>query len=198
MSPHHDALQNPLLAVLPAEDFARLSPKLAPVTMPLVRCFTNQANKCGRSISRLMRLFHCATSWKTARRRKLPSSAMIGDEGRGGISWFMGGETTPSRAVVQSAGGAFRLKWESLKEEFSYFSGDRGSALHPLLLRYAQALLTQIAHTSACNRHHSLDQRFRRRLLLSLDRRHSNELIMTQELIANMLRVRREGVTEAA
>jgi CRP-like cAMP-binding protein len=119
--------------------------------------------------------------------------AIVGNEGILGISLFMGGETTPSRAVVQSAGHAFRLKAELLKNEF----GRYGPTMH-LLLRYTQAMITQMAQTAVCNRHHSVDQQLCRWLLLSLDRLTSNELSMTQELIANMLGVRREGVTEAA
>jgi CRP-like cAMP-binding protein len=119
--------------------------------------------------------------------------AVVGNEGIVGVSLFMGGETTPSRAVVQSAGDAYRLKGPLLKDEF-YHAG----LMQRLLLRYTQALLTQMAQTAVCNRHHSLEQQLSRWLLLSLDRLPSNELIMTQELIANMLGVRREGVTEAA
>src|SRR3977135_2765895 len=119
--------------------------------------------------------------------------AVVGNEGILGISLFMGGETTPSRAVVQSAGFGYRLKAQLLKTEFNR----AGPVLH-LLLRYTQALITQMAQTAVCNRHHSLDQQLCRWLLLSLDRLQDNELMMTQELIANMLGVRREGVTEAA
>jgi CRP-like cAMP-binding protein len=119
--------------------------------------------------------------------------AVVGNEGIVGISLFMGGESTPSRAVVQSAGQGFRLKAQVLKEEFNR----AGPVLH-LLLRYTQALITQMAQTAVCNRHHSLDQQLCRWLLLSLDRLQGDELVMTQELIANMLGVRREGVTEAA
>jgi CRP-like cAMP-binding protein len=119
--------------------------------------------------------------------------AIVGNEGMLGISLFMGGDTTPSRAVVQSAGFGFRLKADLLKNEFERF----GPAMH-LLLRYTQALITQMAQTAVCNRHHSVDQQLCRWLLLSLDRLQSNDLTMTQELIANMLGVRREGVTEAA
>jgi CRP-like cAMP-binding protein len=119
--------------------------------------------------------------------------AVVGNEGLVGVSLFMGGESTPSRAVVQSAGEGFRLRAQLLKDEFNL----AGPVLH-LLLRYTQALITQMAQTAACNRHHSLDQQLCRWLLLSLDRLQENELIMTQELIANMLGVRREGVTEAA
>lgn len=119
--------------------------------------------------------------------------AVVGNEGIIGVSLFMGGETTTSRAVVQSAGYAYRLPSKLLKEEFT-----RGDAMQHLLLRYTQALLTQMAQTAVCNRHHSFDQQLCRWLLLSLDRLIGDELVMTQELIANMLGVRREGVTEAA
>ena len=119
--------------------------------------------------------------------------AVVGQEGIVGISLFMGGESTPSRAVVQSAGQAFRLKAKLMMQEFNR----AGPVLH-LLLRYTQALITQMAQTAVCNRHHSLDQQLCRWLLNSLDRLHSAEIVMTQELIANMLGVRREGVTEAA
>ena len=119
--------------------------------------------------------------------------AVVGNEVIVGISLFMGGESTPSRAVVQSAGLGFRLKADLMKEEFNR----AGPVLH-LLLRYTQALITQMAQTAVCNRHHSLDQQLCRWLLLSLDRLQGNVLVMTQELIANMLGVRREGVTEGA
>jgi CRP-like cAMP-binding protein len=117
----------------------------------------------------------------------------VGHEGIVGISLFMGGESTPSRAVVQSAGKGYRMRAQTIKDEFNR----SGPVMH-LLLRYTQALITQMAQTAVCNRHHSLDQQLCRWLLLSLDRLQGNELVMTQELIANMLGVRREGVTEAA
>jgi CRP-like cAMP-binding protein len=119
--------------------------------------------------------------------------SVVGNEGLIGVALFMGGETTPSRAIVQSAGHAYRLAGTLLKEEFH-----RSGGLQLLLLRYTQSLITQMAQTAVCNRHHSVDQQLCRWLLLSLDRLASNELVMTQELIANMLGVRREGVTEAA
>ncbi len=119
--------------------------------------------------------------------------AVVGNEGMVGIALFMGGETTPNRAVVQSAGHAYRLPGGLLKEEFS-----RAGSLQHLLLKYTQALLTQMSQTAVCNRHHSVDQQLCRWLLLSLDRLPTNTLTMTQELIANMLGVRREGVTESA
>jgi CRP-like cAMP-binding protein len=119
--------------------------------------------------------------------------AVVGHEGLVGISLFMGGESTPSRAVVQSAGQGFRMKSQFVKDEFNR----AGPVMH-VLLRYTQALITQMAQTAVCNRHHSLDQQLCRWLLLSLDRLRGSDLLMTQELIANMLGVRREGVTEAA
>jgi CRP-like cAMP-binding protein len=119
--------------------------------------------------------------------------AVVGNEGLIGVALFMGGETTTNRAIVQSAGYAYRLLGQKLKDEFH-----RNGGMQILLLRYTQALLTQMAQTAVCNRHHSVDQQLCRWLLLSLDRLSSNELTMTQELIANMLGVRREGVTEAA
>ena len=119
--------------------------------------------------------------------------AVVGHEGVVGLSLFMGCETTPSRAVVQSGGGALRMRARSFIEEF-----DRGGSTMHLLLRYTESLIVQMAQTAACNRHHSIDQQLCRRLLLSLDRTESNEIVMTQEVIANMLGVRREGVTVAA
>jgi CRP-like cAMP-binding protein len=119
--------------------------------------------------------------------------SVVGNEGLIGIALFMGGDTTPSRAIVQSAGHAYRLVGQRLKDEFH-----RSGGLQLLLLRYTQALITQMAQTAVCNRHHSVDQQLCRWLLLSLDRLKSNKLVMTQELIANMLGVRREGVTDAA
>jgi CRP-like cAMP-binding protein len=119
--------------------------------------------------------------------------AIVGNDGLVGVALFMGGESTPSRAVVQSEGWAYRLKGKFLKDEFEV-----AGAVRHVLLRYTQALITQMAQTAVCNRHHTIDQQLCRWLLLSLDRLDSDELTMTQELIANMLGVRREGVTEAA
>jgi CRP-like cAMP-binding protein len=119
--------------------------------------------------------------------------AIVGNEGIVGIALFMGGETTPSRAIVQSAGHGYRLSAKVLKEEFA-----RGGPIQHLLLRYTQALITQMAQTAVCNRHHTIEQQLCRWLLLSIDRLPSNELTMTQDLISNMLGVRRSGVTEAA
>ncbi len=119
--------------------------------------------------------------------------AVVGNEGLVGVSLFMGGGSTPSRGVVQSAGKGFRMKAAALRQEF-----ERGGPVQHLLLRYTQALITQTTQTAVCNRHHSLDQQLCRWLLVSLDRLEGNDLVMTQELIANMLGVRREGVTEGA
>ena len=124
--------------------------------------------------------------------------AVIGNEGMVGVQVFMGGATMPNRAVVRTAGHAYRTGQDAFIREFERSGGRRSGALQHLLLRYTQALLTQMAQTAVCNRHHSVDQQLRRWLLLSLDRLPGNELVMTQELIANALGVRREGVTAAA
>jgi CRP-like cAMP-binding protein len=182
---------NYLLAALPAEVFNRLLPDLKPVTMPLGKVIYESGAQLehiyfpipGCIVSMLYVMADGASA----------EIAVVGDEGMVGIALFMGGGTTPSRALVQSAGQAFRLPGDALKREF-----ERHSGLQILLLRYTQALITQMSQTAVCNRHHSVDQQLCRWLLLSLDRLASNELTMTQELIANMLGVRREGVTEAA
>jgi CRP-like cAMP-binding protein len=182
--------QNHLLAVLPETDFQRLQPHLELTPMPLGHVLYESGNQlqhvyfpanCIVSLLYVMEDGHSA------------EIAVVGNEGVVGVALFMGGETTPSRAIVQSAGHAWRLPGRLLKEEFL-----RAGPLQHLLLRYTQALLTQMAQTAACNRHHSVDQQLSRWLLLSLDRLSTNELVMTQELIANMLGVRREGVTESA
>ena len=181
---------NRLLAVLPAADRERLYPHLEPVSMAL-------GNVIYESGSRQEYVYFPTTSIVSLLYVMADGAsaeiAVVGNDGMVGIALFMGGETTPSRAVVQSAGSALRLSGQVLKREFT-----RGGALQHLLLRYTQALLTQMAQTAVCNRHHSIDQQLCRWLLLSHDRLRSNTLIMTQELIANMLGVRREGVTEAA
>lgn len=182
--------QNALLAALPDEDYARLLPDLEAIEMPLGHVLYESGAKMRHvyfPTTAIVSLLYVMEDGSSA------EIAVAGNEGIVGVSLFMGGETTPSRAVVQSAGHGYRLKGQQLKDEFM-----RGSAVQHLLLRYTQALLTQMAQTAVCNRHHSLDQQFCRWLLLSLDRLSSNELVMTQELIANMLGVRREGVTEAA
>ncbi len=186
----HSPLQNHLLATLPKDQRARMTPALELVTMPLGEVLYEPgiAMRCvffpTTSIVSLLYVMEDGASAEIA---------VVGNDGIVGVSLFMGGETTPSRAVVQSAGHAYRMQGQALKDEFN-----RADMLQRLLLRYTQSLLTQTGQTAVCNRHHSLDQQLCRWLLLSLDRLPNNQLIMTQELIANMLGVRREGVTEAA
>ena len=182
--------ENHLLAALPAADFERLLPHLEPVPLPLGLAVYESGSQQGYvyfptdSIVSLLYVMQDGSSAEIA---------VVGNEGVVGIALFMGGESTPNRAVVQSAGYACRLNGSLLKSEF-----DRGGPLQVLLLRYTQALITQMAQTAVCNRHHTVEQQLCRWLLLSLDRLPANELTMTQELIANMLGVRRQGVTEAA
>jgi len=186
----HDPRQNRLLAALPPDDFVRLSASLELAPLVLGTALYESGAEMRHvyfptdSIVSLLYVMEDGSSAEIA---------VVGNEGLVGVSLFMGGETTPSRAVVQSAGHAYRLPGRLLKEEFY-----RAGPMQHLLLRYTQALLTQMAQTAVCNRHHSLDQQLCRWLLLSLDRLSGNKLVMTQELIANMLGVRREGVTEAA
>jgi CRP-like cAMP-binding protein len=182
--------ENQLLAAMPDDDYQALVPVLERVAMPLGQAVYESGgpqNSVYFPTSSIVSLLYVLADGATA------EIAVTGNEGLVGISLFMGGETTPSRAVVQSAGHGYRLKASVLKKEF-----ERGGALQHLLLRYTQALITQMAQTAVCNRHHSVDQQLCRWLLLSLDRLPDNKLVMTQELIANMLGVRREGVTEAA
>ena len=182
--------RNHLLDALPKSDYERLASHLELIPMELGAVLYEPGARMRyvyfptTSIVSLLYVMEDGASAEIA---------IVGNEGMLGISLFMGGETTPSRAVVQSAGQGFRLRAQLLKDEFGRF----GPMLR-LLLRYTQALITQMAQTAVCNRHHSVDQQLCRWLLLSLDRLSSNELAMTQELIANMLGVRREGVTEAA
>src|ERR1700675_3652601 len=186
----HSPHQNHLLDALPSSDYERLAPHLELVPMRLGDVLYEsgvQLPYVSFPTTAILSLLYVMEDGASA------EIAIVGNEGILGISLFMGGETTPSRAVVQSAGHAFRLKAALLKNEFGRF----GPTMH-LLLRYTQALITQMAQTAVCNRHHSVDQQLCRWLLLSLDRLQTNELSMTQELIANMLGVRREGVTEAA
>ncbi|MGJ7456814.1 Crp/Fnr family transcriptional regulator [Halomonas sp. MA07-2] len=190
MAPHPDPRQNHIMAALPLEEYKRLAPLLEPVEL-----------KLGDSL---------AEPGQTMRYAYFPTDAIVsllcivddgdsteigvvGAEGVIGVSLFMGGETTTSRAIVQSAGSAYRLKRPLLKSEFY-----RAGPLQDLLLRYTLALINQMAQIAVCNRHHCLDQKLCRWLLLSLDRLPTNELVMTQELIASMLGVRREGVTASA
>jgi len=186
----NDPCQNHLLRALPALEAERLLPRLELVAMPLGHVLYESGSQLRHvyfPTTSIVSLLYVMADGASA------EIAVVGNEGMVGVALFMGGETTPSRAVVQSAGHAYRLKGQFLKEEFT-----RAAALQHLLLRYTQALLTQMAQTAVCNRHHSVDQQLCRWLLLSLDRLPSNKLSMTQELIANMLGVRREGVTEAA
>ncbi len=185
-SPH----QNHLLDALPAGDYDRVASHLELIPLRLGEVLYKpgvQLRYVYFPTTSIISLLYVMEDGASA------EIAVIGNEGMLGISLFMGGDTTPSSAVVQSAGHGFRLKAELLKDEFGRF----GPTMH-LLLRYTQALITQMAQTAVCNRHHSVDQQLCRWLLLSLDRLQANELTMTQELIANMLGVRREGVTEAA
>jgi len=186
----HTPSQNHLLAALPPEERGRLMPHLELVPMPLGDVLYESGNELRHvyfPTTAIVSLLYVMLDGASA------EIAVVGNEGIIGVALFMGGETMPNRAVVQSAGHAYRLKGQLLKQEFN-----RSGELQHLLLRYTQALLTQMAQTAVCNRHHSLDQQLCRWLLLSLDRLPSSELVMTQELIANMLGVRREGVTEAA
>jgi CRP-like cAMP-binding protein len=181
---------NFLLAALPDPEWQRWLPLLEKVEMPLGQVLYESGATLTHvyfPTTSIISLLYVMENGASA------EIAVVGNEGLVGVSLFMGGESTPSRAVVQSAGHGFRLKAQLMKDEFNR----AGPVLH-LLLRYTQALITQMAQTAVCNRHHSLDQQLCRWLLLSLDRLQSNELVMTQELIANMLGVRREGVTEAA
>jgi CRP-like cAMP-binding protein len=185
-----DPRQNNLLAALPEADYARLLPDLELVPLPLGWAVYEAGSELGyvyfptTSIISLLYVMEDGSSAEIA---------VTGNDGLVGIALFMGGESTPSRAVVQSAGYGYRLKAVVLQREFK-----RGGQLQYLALRYTQALITQMAQTAVCNRHHTVEQQLCRWLLLSLDRLPSNELTMTQELIANMLGVRREGVTQAA
>ena len=190
MSSPHTPQQNHLLAALPADDYTRLAPDLEFIPMPLGWALYESGDQLGYlyfPTTSIVSLLYVMESGASA------EIAITGNEGLVGISLFMGGESTPSRAVVQSAGNGYRLRASILKREFAL-----GGNLQHLALRYTQALITQMAQTAVCNRHHALDQQLCRWLLLSLDRLHGDELLMTQELIANMLGVRREGVTEAA
>jgi CRP-like cAMP-binding protein len=186
----HDPRQNHLLAALPAEERERIFPMLELVPLPLGHTVCEP----GVPMRHVYFPATCIVSLLYVMEDGASAEiAVVGNEGIVGVSLFMGGETTTSRAVVQSAGHAYRLQGQLLKDAFF-----RAGPMQRLLLRYTQALLTQMAQTAVCNRHHSVDQQLCRWLLLSLDRLPSNELTMTQELIANMLGVRREGVTEAA
>ncbi len=182
--------QNHLLAALPESELARWLPQLEPIDLALAQVLYESGAAMPYvyfPTNAIVSLLYVLEDGASA------EIAVVGFEGLVGISIFMGGGSTPSRAVVQSAGMGYRMRADVMKEEFAR----SGPVVH-LLLRYTQALITQMAQTAVCNRHHSLDQQLCRWLLLSLDRLQSNQLVMTQELIANMLGVRREGVTEAA
>lgn len=182
--------QNDLLAALPGDVRQRLFSHLEPITLPIGQVLYESGETMRHvyfptdSIISLLNVMESGASAEIC---------VVGNEGMVGISLFMGGESTPSRAVVQRAGHAYRLQGQRLKDEFN-----RHGELLVLMLRYTQTLITQMAQIAVCNRHHSIDQQLCRWLLLSLDRLSGNQLSMTQESIANMLGVRREGVTEAA
>jgi len=185
-----DPRDNQILAALPQEEAARLFPQLKLVDLPLGMS-VYESGDVQRYIyfptDSIVSLLYVLKDGASA------EIAVVGNEGAIGVALFMGGETTPSRAIVQSAGVAYRLSSRAIRAEF-----DRHGQMMHLLLRYTQALITQMAQTAVCNRHHSVDQQLCRWLLLSLDRLGGMRLDMTQELIANMLGVRREGVTAAA
>ena len=187
-SPH--PRQNHLLGAIPETEWERFAPHLTPVALRLgdviYESGTEQPHVYFPTDS-IVSLLYVMEDGASA------EIAIVGNEGLVGISLFMGGGTTPSRAVVQSAGHAFRMRGQFIRDEFIL-----AGRVQQLFLRYTQALLTQMGQTAVCNRHHTVDQQLCRWLLMSLDRLASNELTMTQELIANMLGVRREGVTEAA
>ncbi len=189
-NPAADPHSNGLLACLPDEDLHRLSPQLEPIAMPLGLVLYESGAMLSHGwfpTTAIASLLYMTESGASAQ------IAVVGHEGMVGIPLFMGGGSTPGRAVVQSAGAGFRLPGRVVREEFA-----RAGAMMKVLLRYTQALIAQMAQTAVCNRHHSVDQQLCRWLLLSLDRSAGNELVVTQELIAHMLGVRREGVTEAA
>ena len=185
-----DQQRNLLLAGLSPEERNRLLPHLQLVAMPLGKVLYESGDVLRHvyfPVDCIVSLLYVMENGESA------EISVVGNEGLVGIALFMGGETTPSRAIVQSAGRACQLSAQKLKDEFR-----RNGNLQVSLLRYTQSLITQMAQTAVCNRYHSVDQQLCRWLLLSLDRLPSNELTMTQELIANMLGVRREGVTDAA
>ena len=185
-----DRSLNHLLAAVPTAEWKRLAKHLEPVDLSLAQVLYESGATMTHMYfptTSIVSLLYVMENGSSA------EIAVVGNEGLVGVSLFMGGESTPSRAVVQSAGKGFKIEAQIMKDEFN----KAGPVMH-LLLRYTQALITQMAQTAVCNRHHSLDQQLCRWLLLSLDRLHGTDLVMTQELISNMLGVRREGVTEAA
>lgn len=190
-----DPRLNHLLGNLPEETYERLSPSLEIVPMPLGHVLYESGDKLHYAyfpMTSMVSLHYVAENGDSS------EVAVVGNDGLIGVSLFMGGGTMPNRAVVQSAGCGCRLRERFFMEEFNRFGGRRSGALHHLLLRYTQALIIQMAQTAVCNRHHCVEQQLCRWLLLTLDRLPGNQLAMTQELIANNLGVRREGITEAA
>jgi len=182
--------QNRLLAALPTAEFERLAPRLELVPLLLGEMLYEPGEQLEHAyfpVSAIVSLHYVMATGASA------SVAGVGSEGVVGISLFMGGESTPSSAVVQTAGHAYRLERRLLKQEF-----DRCGPMQRLLLRYTQALMAQMTQTAVCNRHHSVEQQLCRWLLVTLDRVPSGQIVMTQELVAGMLGVRREGITEAA
>ena len=185
-----DRSLNHLLAAIPTTEWKRLSKHVEPVDLSLAQVLYESGATMTHMYfptTSIISLLYVMENGSSA------EIAVVGNEGLVGVSLFMGGESTPSRAVIQSAGQGFKIEAQIIKDEFN----KAGPVMH-LLLRYTQALITQMAQTAVCNRHHSLDQQLCRWLLLSLDRLQGTDLVMTQELISNMLGVRREGVTEAA
>jgi len=190
MSAAHDPNYNHLIAALPPQEFERLRPRLELVPMPLGKILYEPGEQLEHAYfptTAIVSLHYITESGASA------ETAGVGNEGMVGIALFTGGNTTSSSAVVQTAGHAYRLQRHLLQSEF-----DRAGRLQHLLLRYTQALATQMFQTAACNRHHSVDQQVCRWLLLTLDRMQHSELVMTQELLAGMLGVRREGITGVA
>jgi CRP-like cAMP-binding protein len=190
MASIHSPGQNHLLAALPGSEFQRLVPQLELVPMALGTMVYSPGEQLQHAYfptTAIVSLHYVMESGATA------ETAGVGNEGMVGVALFMGGDTTPSSALVQAAGHAYRMERQKLLEEFH-----RGGLLQRLLLRYTQALMTQVTQTAACNRHHTVEQRLCRWLLLAVDRSEGRELVMTHELVAGMLGVRREGVTESA
>jgi CRP-like cAMP-binding protein len=190
MQQANESSQNLLLAALPTAEFGRLARHLERVPMRLGDMLYEPGEQLQHAyfpVSSIVSLHYVMATGASA------SVAGVGNEGMVGISLFMGGNTTPSSAVVQTAGVAYRLERRWLKQEF-----ERSGTLHQLLLRYTQALMTQMTQTAVCNRHHTVEQQLCRWLLVTLDRIPSGQIVMTQELVASMLGVRREGVTDAA
>jgi len=188
--PNDNPHQNQLLAALPAEEFGRLAPRLELVPLPLGEMLYEPGEQLEHAyfpVSAIVSLHYVMATGASA------AVAGVGNEGVVGVALFMGGESTPSSAVVQTAGHAYRLERRLLKQEF-----DRCGPMQRLLLRYTQALMAEMSQTAVCNRHHSVEQQLCRWLLVTLDRIPAGEFVMTQELVAGMLGVRREGITEAA